>query len=100
MYEEGRLDGQRALVNRLRRAEGQIRGIRTMIHDDQACIDVLTQVSAVTHALDSVGLALLRDLLARCIADASATGGHVDDQRLREIGDAIARLARFQPLRS
>ncbi len=82
------------LLKRLRRAEGQVRGIHRMIEDDVYCIDVLTQVSAATKALERVALALLNDHLAHCVADAAAEGGQVSQEKLREAGEAIARLVR------
>lgn len=83
-----------ALLKRLRRAEGQVRGLAKMIEDDKYCIDVLTQVSATTKALESVALALLDDHLTHCVAEAAEQGGHVAEEKLREASDAIARLVR------
>ena len=82
------------LLKRLRRAEGQVRGIQRMVEDDTYCIDVLTQVSAATKALENVALALLEDHLSHCVAEASAEGGSVADEKLREASAAIARLVR------
>lgn len=82
------------LLTRLRRAEGQVRGIQRMVEDDTYCIDVLTQVSAATKALETVALALLDDHLAHCVAAASAEGGPVAEDKLREASAAIARLVR------
>ncbi|KRA23534.1 transcriptional regulator [Microbacterium sp. Root61] len=82
------------LLKRLRRAEGQVRGIARMVEDDQYCIDVLTQVSAATKALETVALSLLSDHLNHCVAEASAEGGPVAEEKLREANDAIARLVR------
>ncbi|WP_210505199.1 metal-sensitive transcriptional regulator [Naasia sp. SYSU D00057] len=82
------------LLKRLRRAEGQVRGIQRMVEEDVYCIDVLTQVSAVTKALENVALALLDDHLGHCVAEASAQGGPVSDEKLREASAAIARLVR------
>ncbi len=82
------------LLKRLRRAEGQVRGIHRMIEDDTYCIDVLTQVSAATKALESVALALLEDHLSHCVAEAVAEGGDVADEKIREASAAIARLVR------
>lgn len=83
-----------ALLARLRRAEGQVRGLAKMIEEDTYCIDVLTQVSATTKALESVALALLDDHLTHCVAEATAQGGQVAEEKLREASDAIARLVR------
>jgi len=82
------------LLKRLRRAEGQVRGIQRMIDEDAYCIDVLTQVSAVTKALETVALTLLEDHLGHCVAEASAQGGPVAEEKLREASAAIARLVR------
>lgn len=82
------------LLKRLRRAEGQVRGIARMIEEDKYCIDVLTQVSATTKALENVALALLGDHLSHCVADAAAQGGPVADEKIREANEAIARLVR------
>lgn len=82
------------LIKRLRRAEGQVRGIQKMVEDDTYCIDVLTQVSAATKALETVALALLEDHLSHCVAQATAQGGAVAEEKLREASDAIGRLVR------
>ncbi|KIU03515.1 MULTISPECIES: metal-sensitive transcriptional regulator [Frigoribacterium] len=82
------------MVKRLRRAEGQVRGIQRMVEDDTYCIDVLTQVSAATRALETVALQLLEDHLAHCVAQAAREGGDVADAKVREASAAIARLVR------
>ena len=82
------------LLKRLRRAEGQVRGIARMVEEDKYCIDILTQVSAATKALESVALSLLGDHLSHCVAEASAEGGAVADEKIREANEAIARLVR------
>ncbi|HWI32467.1 MAG TPA: metal-sensitive transcriptional regulator [Microbacterium sp.] len=82
------------LLKRLGRAEGQVRGIARMVEDDQYCIDILTQVSAATKALETVALSLLADHLSHCVAEASAEGGPVAEQKIREANEAIARLVR------
>ena len=81
-------------LTRLRRIEGQIRGLQRMVEEDKYCIDILTQVSAATKALQSVALGLLEDHLAHCVAQAAAEGGEVADQKVREASEAIARLVR------
>jgi CsoR family transcriptional regulator, copper-sensing transcriptional repressor len=83
-----------ALLARLRRAEGQVRGIARMVEEDAYCIDILTQVSAATKALESVALSLLDDHLSHCVAAATAPGGDVAAEKLREANAAIARLVR------
>ena len=82
------------LLKRLRRAEGQVRGIARMVEDDKYCIDILTQVSAATKALENVALSLLGDHLSHCVAEASAQGGPVAEAKIREANEAIARLVR------
>ena len=83
-----------AQLKRLRRIEGQIRGLERMVEEDKYCIDVLTQVSAATKALQAFSLGLLDEHLAHCVADAARRGGPEADEKLREASDAIARLVR------
>ena len=90
----GYVDDKQALLARLRRAEGQVRGIARMVDEDADCIDILTQVSAITKALESVALTLLEDHLGHCVAQATAEGGPVAEEKLREANAAIARLVR------
>lgn len=81
-------------LKRLRRIEGQIRGLQRMVEEEQYCIDVLTQVSAATKALQSVALSLLDEHLGHCVADAVKEGGADADAKLKEANEAIARLVR------
>ena len=81
-------------LRRLRRIEGQVRGLQRMVDEDKYCIDILTQVSAVTRALESVALGLLEDHLGHCVAQAVAEGGDNAAEKVREASDAIARLVR------
>ncbi len=90
----GYVENKDAIQKRLRRIEGQIRGLQRMVDSDTYCIDVLTQISAATKALESVALALLEDHLSHCVVDAAAQGGDVADAKIREASDAIARLVR------
>lgn len=83
-----------AILKRLRRIEGQIRGLQRMVEDDRYCINVLEQVSAVTRALQSVSLELLDDHLAHCVLDAATVGGEEASQKIEEAQAAIARLVR------
>ena len=83
-----------AFLQRMRRVEGQVRGIAKMIGDDKYCIDVLTQVSAATKALEAVALGLLEDHLRHCVAQAAAEGGDVADTKVAEASAAIARLVK------
>jgi DNA-binding FrmR family transcriptional regulator len=81
-------------LKRLRRIEGQVRGLQRMVEEDKYCIDILTQVSAATRALQSVALGLMEDHLGHCVAQATAEGGDVAAAKVREASDAIARLVR------
>ena len=92
--EQGYDDDKEAILKRLRRIEGQVRGLQRMVEDDRYCIDVLEQVSAATRALQSVALALLDDHMAHCVADAVNSGGDETTAKLREASAAIARLVR------
>ena len=79
---------------RLRRVEGQIRGLQRMVEDGKYCIDILTQVSAANRALQSFALSLLEEHLAHCVAEATAKGGPEADAKVKEASAAIARLVR------
>ncbi len=81
-------------LKRLRRIEGQARGLQRMVEEEKYCIDILTQVSAMTRALQSVALGLLDEHLAHCVVDAVREGGSEADIKLKEASDAIARLVR------
>ncbi|OMH32380.1 metal-sensitive transcriptional regulator [Tersicoccus sp. Bi-70] len=79
---------------RLKRIEGQARGIHRMIDEDTYCIDILTQISALTSALENVALGLLDDHLKHCVVDAAKAGGPDAEQKIKEASDAIARLVK------
>ena len=81
-------------LKRLRRIEGQARGLQKMVEDEKYCIDILTQVSAMTKALQSVALGLLDEHLSHCVVQAARTGGPEADEKIREASEAIARLVR------
>ena len=81
-------------IRRLRRIEGQVRGLQRMIENDEYCIDVLTQISAATRALQAVSLALLDEHLQHCVSQAISEGGDAADAKIREASQAIARLVR------
>jgi CsoR family transcriptional regulator, copper-sensing transcriptional repressor len=81
-------------LRRLRRIEGQVRGIAKMVEDDRYCIDILTQVSAATKALQSVALGLLEDHVRSCVVDGARAGSTDTDAKVREAAEAIARLVR------
>ena len=83
-----------AVLKRLRRVEGQVRGLQRMVEDDEYCIDVLTQIAAATKALQAVSLGLLDEHLKHCVADALTRGGEGADAKVREASEAIARLVR------
>lgn len=80
------------LLRRLRRVEGQVRGIAQMVEEDRYCIDVLTQISAATKALQSVAVGMFDDHLRHCVAEAVSHGGPEADQKLTEATAAVERL--------
>jgi DNA-binding FrmR family transcriptional regulator len=90
----GYAESKDSQLKRLRRIEGQVRGISRMVEEDAYCIDVLTQVSAVTKALQAVALGLLDEHMAHCVVNAVAAGGPERELKLKEASDAIARLVR------
>jgi DNA-binding FrmR family transcriptional regulator len=81
-------------IRRLRRIEGQVRGLQRMVEDDKYCIDILTQVAAATRALQTVALGLLEEHLSHCVVDAVAEGGDTAAIKVREASEAIARLVK------
>ena len=90
----GYLETKDAYLNRLRRIEGQVRGLQRMIEEDTYCIDVLTQISATTKALQAVALGLLDEHLSHCVTQAIHAGGQNADDKIKEASAAIARLVR------
>lgn len=90
----GYTDRKDAIRKRLRRVEGQVRGLQRMVEDDKYCIDVLDQVAAVTKALQAVAIELLDDHLSHCVADAVTEGGASAEAKIAEASAAIARLVR------
>lgn len=90
----GYASNKEAYLRRLRRIEGQARGIHRMIEEDKYCIDILTQISAVTKALQSVALGLLDDHLNHCVISAAQAGGATAEEKMAEASEAIARLVR------
>ena len=90
----GYADDKELIQKRLRRVEGQVRGLQRMVEEDRYCIDILEQVSAVTRALQSVALELLDDHMAHCVADAVRTGGDEATRKMEEASAAVARLVR------
>jgi CsoR family transcriptional regulator, copper-sensing transcriptional repressor len=81
-------------LKRLRRVEGQVRGLQKMVEQETYCIDVLTQVSAVTKALQAVSLGLLEDHVRHCVVEAARESDEAADAKVREASAAIARLVR------
>ncbi|WP_433424973.1 metal-sensitive transcriptional regulator [Microtetraspora malaysiensis] len=90
----GYSDTRQEHLRRLRRIEGQVRGLQRMVEEDKYCIDILTQVSAASRALQSFALALLDEHMAHCVADATVKGGAEAEAKIKEASDAIARLVR------
>jgi CsoR family transcriptional regulator, copper-sensing transcriptional repressor len=90
----GYTENKAAYLRRLRRIEGQVRGIAKMVDEDKYCIDILTQVAAATKALQSVALGLMGDHLGSCVVDAARAGGPQAQQKVKEAADAIGRLVR------
>ncbi|MFI9554560.1 metal-sensitive transcriptional regulator [Nonomuraea endophytica] len=90
----GYTENKQEHLRRLRRIEGQARGLQRMVEDDKYCIDILTQVSAATSALQSFALALLEEHMAHCVAEATQKGGEEAQLKVKEAADAIARLVR------
>ncbi|MEU7891006.1 metal-sensitive transcriptional regulator [Microbispora bryophytorum] len=81
-------------LRRLRRIEGQVRGLQRMVDEDKYCIDILTQVSAANRALQAFALQLLGEHMAHCVAEAVAKGGTEADVKIKEASEAVARLVR------
>ena len=81
-------------LRRLRRVEGQVRGLQAMIDEDRYCIDILTQISAVTRALQEVAIGLLDEHLGHCVRQAIEAGGPAADEKVAEAAAAVARLVR------
>lgn len=92
--DHGYISDKDRYLARLKRIEGQARGIHRMIDEDTYCIDILTQISALTSALRGVALGLLNDHLRHCVVDAAQAGGEEAEVKLQEATDAIARLLR------
>ncbi|MDQ1688123.1 MAG: CsoR family transcriptional regulator, copper-sensing transcriptional repressor [Frankiaceae bacterium] len=85
---------KQVVLARLRKVEGQARGLQRMVEADEYCIDVLTQISAATKALQAVALALLEDHLGHCVTHAIEAGGPGAEEKIREATEAIARLVK------
>jgi DNA-binding FrmR family transcriptional regulator len=87
-------NNREAYLKRLRRIEGQVRGLQRMVQEDKYCIDILTQVAAATKALQAFSLELLDEHLATCVVHAAAAGGEEAEVKVKEASAAIARLVR------
>ena len=83
-----------SLLRRLRRIEGQVKGLQQMVEEDRYCIEVLTQISAATKALQSVGVGMFDDHLRHCVAEAVAAGGKEAERKLTEATAAVERLVK------
>ncbi|WP_462417860.1 metal-sensitive transcriptional regulator [Kytococcus sp. Marseille-QA3725] len=93
-HDHGYIDDKEAYLNRMRRIEGQARGIARMIEEDAYCIDILTQVSAVNRALEKVAIGLLEDHLHTCVVDAARSDEEDVQEIIAEASAAITRLVR------
>jgi len=93
-HHHGYLSDKARYLRRLSRIEGQVRGISRMVDEEQYCIDILTQISALSSALESVAVGLLDDHLKHCVREAIETGGDAIDAKLAEASNAIARLVK------
>jgi DNA-binding FrmR family transcriptional regulator len=88
-------DNKTKLLNRLRRIEGQVRGVARMVEDDRYCIDILTQIQALRAALTKVETELLRNHIDHCVRGAFASGGTQDQQqKIEELVEVLQRTAR------
>ena len=94
MVKRGYTEDKAAVLKRLRRVEGQVRGLQRMVEEDQYCIDVLTQISAATSALRSVAVGLLEDHLGHCVTQAIEAGGPGAQAKVREAAAAVERLVK------
>ena len=92
--EVGYVENREAILRRLARIEGQVRGLGRMVSEDAYCIEVLTQLGAVSKALDGVGLELLSDHTKHCVRDAVERGGGEADEKVAELLEAVERFAR------
>ncbi|GAB3821284.1 metal-sensitive transcriptional regulator [Tessaracoccus terricola] len=93
-HHHGYISDKARYLTRLKRIEGQVRGVHRMVDEDVYCIDILTQISALTSALENVALALLDDHIAHCVVDAAKNGGPDAEAKLKEASAAITRLVK------
>jgi DNA-binding FrmR family transcriptional regulator len=87
---------RRDVLNRLARIEGQVRGVQRMVEEDQYCVDILTQIAAITTALDRVGLKVLDSHVHGCVRDAMLSGGEEAAAKTEEMLEAVERFARMR----
>lgn len=93
-HQHGYIHRKDDYLRRLRRIEGQARGLQRMVEEEQYCIDILTQVAAMTKALQAVSIGLVEEHLSHCVVDAARAGGDEADEKISEAMDAISRLVR------
>ncbi|WP_109507752.1 metal-sensitive transcriptional regulator [Nocardioides speluncae] len=93
-HQHGYMHNKDDYLRRLKRIEGQARGIQRMVEEEKYCIDILTQVSAMTKALQAVSLGLLEEHINHCVVDAARTGDREAQEKVKEAVDAITRLVR------
>lgn len=91
-HQHGYITSKDAYLTRLRRIEGQARGLQRMVEQEQYCIDILTQVSAMTKALQAVSLGLLQEHLRHCVVEAARTGDREAEEKIDEVMAAVSRL--------
>lgn len=94
-HHHGYISDKERYLRRMRRIEGQARGISRMIESEEYCIDILTQVSAITRALQGVAMELMEDHMSHCVLDAARKGGEEATDKIQEASDAIRRLIRL-----
>ena len=94
MHQHGYITDKDNYLNRLKRIEGQARGISKMVDEEKYCIDILTQISALSSTLQAVAIGLLDDHLKHCVVDAARMGGEDADAKINEATAAISRLVR------
>jgi DNA-binding FrmR family transcriptional regulator len=93
-HAHGYITDKAKYLNRMRRIEGQARGVTKMVDEEKYCIDILTQISALTSALQAVAVGLLDDHLKHCVVDAARMSSADAEEKIKEATDAIARLVR------
>ncbi len=93
-HQHGYIHDKQKYLARLKRIEGQARGIHRMVEEEKYCIDILTQISALTSALEGVAIGLLDEHLRHCVVDAARDGGPDADRKMKEASDAVARLVK------